>query len=173
MHILATTLTLATFAAALPAQSDSGRVAAMVGCYRLHIDAPTQQDPQLFRLDAGRPLERLPMLRQMNEGLGRVLHDRPPPPFDTATAFGNWRRVIPDHWLPGVDQLWSTAWQINGDSLQINWSSGFEVIDFSLLIAPDTLRGTSHSRGDQVGTGSTIGASAWRTSCPRGMTGDS
>jgi hypothetical protein len=149
----------------------------MVGCYRLHIDAPTQQDPQIFRLDAGRPLARLPMLHRMNDGLRRVLHDHPPPPFDTATAFGNWRRVIPDRWLRAPEQIedwgWSTAWQIKGDTLQINWSSGFDVITFNFLIASDTLRGTSHSRGDQVGTESTVGASAWRTSCPSGMTGGS
>ena len=157
----------------LPAQ-DAADAAAMLGCYHLSLDVGTAGGalaPSVFRLDNGRPVGRLPVLRRIDAARRRTdsssSGSRPRGSLlDTTNAFGQWRHALPDPWVPGSRNLWNTAWRIvSADTLEVAWSDGYSSIRLDLPTGSDTLRGELHSGSDQ-GLDDTEAAKAWRTTCP-------
>jgi len=150
-------------------------VTAMLGCYRLAIGLGADlaiPAPGVFRLDAARPSDWLPLLRRIDAALASQAPNHPA--FDTATAFGPWRHALPDPWIRSSRHLWGTAWRVAGaDTLEVKWSDGYTAINLMLQTTGDTLRGAVHTGSDQVGFGRTDSARAWRTTCPPSLTSGS
>jgi hypothetical protein len=146
-------------------------VVVVAGCYQLTIAAgsePAIPSPGVFRLDVGRPVDWLPMLRRINAS--STIQAPGQPAFDTATAFGSWRHALPDRWMRSSKSLWGTAWRVTvGDTLEVKWSDGFTAVDLKLRMSGDTLRGGIHTGSDQTGRDRTGLAKAWRVICPTNL----
>lgn len=148
-------------------------VTAMLGCYRLTVPVranATVPVPAVFRLDAARPVDWLPVLRRIDAAFASQSPNHPA--FDTARAFGPWRHALPDPWMRSSRTLWGTAWRVvNVDTLEVKWSDGYTAINLKLRINGDTLSGAILTGSDQAGVERAEAARAWRTSCPTKLSG--